>query len=255
MRWLQISLLVGTLHGATLRESLEGLKEEPYGFAFVDVGITEEDLAYFRSLDIQKERSYHQFGEPDEVQEKVAEFFCELGSNSKESALQAAALIAQIAKKVVEASGKESAWIHLRASPPTDKFDLPRWHTDGYYYIPEGPDDLLFKFAMTLKGPPTLFYQLPQDLRSVAVRHMRNRKYMKAFCLDENIIMPRLGEGAVFIGGLNNGVAAMHSEPPIHENRLFFSVVPYTEKHRSEIKARVATAYSKDSKSSTAKKQ
>ncbi len=252
-RWLklQICLLVGAfmvLHGSTLNKALNGLKEDPYGFALIDVGITEEDLANFRCIDIQGERFYHQFGELEKVQEEITDFFIEVGSNQHAVALQAGARLAQIVNEVVEASGKEAAWVHLRASIPTDRYDLPRWHMDGYYYIPEGPEDLLFKFAATLMGPPTLFYLLPPELRKLAKTQMCNREYMKQFCQVENIVTPRIGEGAIFLGGRGVGVAALHSEPPIHENRLFFSIVPCTKKQLVDLKERVLAVYPKDSR-------
>ena len=76
---------------------------------------------------------------------------------------------------------------------------------------------------------------------------VRDRNYMKEFCQIENIVSPRLGEGVVFVGGRGVGLAALHSEPPIHENRLFFSIVPCTENQLVELKARVLGVYPQDS--------
>jgi len=247
---LQIGLSVCAcvaLHGAMLRESLDGLRENHFGFVVVDVGITEEDLSIFSAIDIEREWFFHQFGELEKIQERISEYLSKVGSNDHELTLQAAARLTQIVHQVLNASVKDSAWVHLRSSVPTDKYDLPRWHMDGYYYIPEGPDDLLFKFAATLIGPSTLFYLLPPELRSSIKMKVRDRNYMKEFCQIENIVSPRLGEGVVFVGGRGVGLAALHSEPPIHENRLFFSIVPCTENQLVELKARVLGVYPQDS--------
>lgn len=246
-RWLGLALAACVeLQGAALSEAIGGLKDDRYGFVIVDRLITDEELEGFQYIDIQSERFYHQFGELEKTQEGISDFLSSVGANERELASQAAAILAHIASQVIEASGKETAWIHLRASVPTDKFDLPRWHMDGYYYIPEGPDDLLFKFAATFLGPPTLFYRLPSELRNGIRRHIPDRKYMKEFCQVENIVTARVGEGVVFIGGRGAGVAALHSEPPIHENRLFFSVIPCSNEQLPELKARVFAVYPKN---------
>jgi hypothetical protein len=237
--WLYICF---SLYGSSL--PLSELKEDPYGFLFVDVGITAEDLENFSSIDIQKERVYHQFGELETTLE-IANFFSALGANGRELSLQAASLIHKIVSDVITASGRETAWIYIRAFTPTDQYDTPRWHLDGYYYSPEREDDLIFKFALTLLGPTTLFYLLPEELRKTAETHTRNRQYMKNFCRLENIRSPRMGEGAVFTAGRSS---ALHSEPPIHENRIFFTVVPCMERELQALKTRVLSVYPKDSR-------
>ncbi len=250
-KWLTISFSVmisSILHGASLNEALHGLKDNPYGFAIFDVGITAWDLENFSSIDIQREWVYHQFGELEIVQESIANFFGEIGSNENEAAFRATVRLKEITDKVVEASGKETAWVCLRSFTPTDRFDVPRWHVDGPYYTPNGAEDLLFKFVVTLVGPTTFFYLLPQELRKTTEKTIHNRLYMKNFCKQENIVSPKIGEGAVFIGGQYAAVTALHSEPPIHENRLFFSIVPCTEMQLNALKARVTAIYPKDSR-------
>ena len=224
---------------------LDRLNEDPYGFAFVDAGITDEDLATFSRVDIQQGRVYHQFGEI-EMTQGVADFLTQVGDNPSPFALQTAARVIQIVNEVVQACGKETAWIHLRAFIPTDRYDLPRWHMDGSYYTPSEPNDPLLKFVVTFVGPTTLFYLLPLESRKMVERHTRNRHYMKEFCLEENTISPPLGQGAIFIGG--PGFAALHSEPPIHQSRLFLSVVPCKQAQLAELKARVISVYPRDSR-------
>ena len=250
-RWVKIRfvlLIFSTLHGASLSEALNGLKTNLYGFTMADVGITARDLENFGSIDIQREWVYHQFGELETIHESFADFFSEVGSNGNEVGWWAAARLEQLAIDVLEASGKETAWISLLSFTPTHRFDLPRWHVDGYYYTTNGSEDLLFKFVVTFVGPTTLFYLLPPELRTATEMHSSNRPFMKNFCREEKIVSPLLGEGAVFVAGRYTQVTALHSEPPIHENRLFFSVVPCAESQLTELKTRVLAIYPKDSR-------
>jgi len=250
-KWLKISfslLISSLLHGTSINGALDELKSDPYGFAFVDVGITKEDLENFSSIDIQREWVYHQFGEMERVQEIFANFFGEIGVSEHAIILRAAERLKEIASDVVKASGKETAWICLRSFIPTNRFDLPRWHVDGHYYRSDEPEDLIFKFALTLVGPTTLFYPISRELRKTTEKTVRNRQYMKNVCKQENIVSPKIGEGALFISGQYTSVAALHSEPPIHENRLFLSIVPCSEKQIIALKSRVTALYPKDSR-------
>jgi hypothetical protein len=249
-KWL-IGFLVmvsSVLYGASLSNSLKDLRKNPYGFVLLDVGITPQDLEDFNSIDIQKEWIYHQFGELETLEESIANFISTIGSNGSEKSLQMASRLKQITQEVIEVSGKNTAWICLRSFTPTNRFDVPRWHVDGPYYNPASPEDLLFKFVVTLLGPSTLFYPLPLALRKTTEKMIHNKQYMKNFCKEENIVSPKLGEGAIFKGGQYTTLTALHSEPPIHENRLFFSIVPCWELQLSALKARVTAVYPKNSK-------
>lgn len=250
-RWLQIafSLMISSqLQGVSLDDALYELKENPYGFVLCDVGVTPRDLECFSSIDIRREWVFHQFGELDIIEESIANFISEIGSNGSGLTSQIASRLTEIAKEVIEASGKETAWICLRSFTPISQFDIPRWHVDGPYYAPDGPKDLLFKFVVTLIGPSTLFYPLPLDLRKTTGKAVHNRQYMKNFCKREKIVSPHLGEGTVFRWGQYIELTALHSEPPIHENRLFLSIVPSTEMQLPMLKARVTAIYPKDSR-------
>jgi hypothetical protein len=236
--------LLSSVSAETFTAALSSLKESPYGFYFVDGGITAEDLADFNSIDMREERFFHQFGELSEVEGRIADFLSGIGMNERRLVERAAARLAQITHQIVELSGRETAWVHLRASVPTDRYDIPRWHMDGYYFTPvEGY--LMYKFAVTLVGPSTLFYPIPQELRRTAWRHMLDRKYMQEFCQADRVMSPKEGEGVVFLAGKKTE-SALHSEPPIHQNRLFFSITPCNEKQLAELKVKVLAVYPKD---------
>jgi hypothetical protein len=249
--WFTIlfSVTLATLFvDASLRDALSELAENPYGFVICDEGVTDLDLKHFSSIDIQREWVYHQFGELERIEDSIAHFICEIGSNESDLNLEIASQLKKITEQVVEASGKETAWICLRSFVPTNRFDVPRWHVDGPYYKPATSEDLLFKFVLTLVGPPTLFYPIPRDLRKITENRIHNRQYMKSFCKQENIVSPKLGQGAILRSGQYTGITALHSEPPIHENRLFFSVVPCNEMQLPALEARVMALYPKNSK-------
>jgi hypothetical protein len=239
-------VFASSIFGVDLKEKIEELQSNPYGFVFADLGLSQEDLSLFGEIVFEKERFYHQFGEIENTEEKISAFLSQIGNNEPNLTAKAAHIIAEITYDMMEASGKETGWIHLRCSLPTDRYDQPRWHMDGYYYILEGKDDVPLKFSATFAGTPTLFYFLPQELRKTAKLHERDRSFMKELCKPEGIVSASRGSGSIFIGGLGPGLAALHSEPPIHEKRIFFSFVPCTETQIGVLKKRVTDVYPKD---------
>ena len=114
--------------------ALVSLVDHRYGFCFVDVGITSEDMAYFDALEICKNHELNHFGEIASLQENVAAFLSEIGTNETEVVERAARRIHEIAIEIIKVSGRETAWVCMRASLPNSLFDIPRWHFDGKYY-------------------------------------------------------------------------------------------------------------------------
>jgi hypothetical protein len=102
----------------------------------------------------------------------------------------------------------------------------------------------MFKFAVTLMGRPTLFYPIAKDLRRTAWTKTLDRKFLHEFCRADQILTAKEGEGVIFLAG-NWKESALHSEPPIHENRLFFAITPCSEKQLAELKAKVLAIYPK----------
>ena len=207
--------------------ALVSLVDHRYGFCFVDVGITSEDMAYFDALEICKNHELNHFGEIASLQENVAAFLSEIGTNETEVVERAARRIHEIAIEIIKVSGRETAWVCMRASLPNSLFDIPRWHFDGKYYA-ERENYPQYKFAMALRGASTLFYPMPKELtelRRVIRMHMSDRKFTQELFRAEDVVSPPKGMGAFFIAGDANR-AAFHSEPPIHESRLFFFWCP-----------------------------
>lgn len=221
----------------TPAEALHALAEAPYGFCFFDVGITERDLTLFDQLIITKTASLDLF-ETTEFPLHVIPFLRDLGTDNEILLAAAAQRITDIVELLIHTSDRTTAWISLRALVPTDLYDLARWHMDGFYFSPQGPEELLYKFAITLRGASTLFYPVIKEERRAVWYKTPDRAYMNQLCKPEKIIRPERGEGVVFLSG-RVAQSALHAEPPIDEVRLFLSVVPCDEKQIEELKKRV----------------
>lgn len=188
---------------------------------------------------------------------EVKEFLAGLGNNV-ETSVQVSAIIEKCVKASLAASGKEAAWVTLRASVPNKEFDSPRWHTDGYFYAPYQGQQ--YKIAMVLKGPQTLFYPLADKDRKWfdAVQRSTQPIYHKDGSIDKeatfqamvkprqlladsldkkNIVSGAFGQGVIFAVG-SDDVVAVHSEPPIQEERLFLSIVPGSPLQIQELQQR-----------------
>ena len=118
---------------------------------------------------------------------------------------------------------QETAWIVMNASQPNDRFKIPRWHTDGCYFPPHNGEQ--FKVVVTLAGPSTLFYNLPDEQRKDF--NSLNNARVETNNMLKNIkpVSPVFGQGAAFIAGSQTR-AAVHSEPHINSDRLFLAIAP-----------------------------
>ena len=76
-------------------------------------------------------------------------------------------------------------WISIRSSILNNKFDIPRWHYDGFYF---SNVDNQAKFAFVLKGPGTLF--IKKSKKVIESYNKIQDKYRKELneIIDKNII-------------------------------------------------------------------
>ena len=209
-------------------QAIHSMAKAAYGFSIVDLG-ADLDLAPFERLILNKSRHFNAFCSLEELDAKLFVYFQQLGDNSPDAIGPCVEAIHKIGSQILQASGKQLAWFCLKASLPTEAYDLPRWHMDGYYYRPVSNDSPQYRFAITLLGPSTLFYLLPTDyvnMRRVIWAHMTDRLFTAQLCSGGPSYQSPKGEGVFFIAA-SAGRAALHTEPPIHEKRLFFSMVPY----------------------------
>ena len=118
---------------------------------------------------------------------------------------------------------------------PHDFFNTPRWHTDGYYYAPFNGQQ--YKIACALKGPSTLFCQAPTDIREKfnELQAKQSSRVMIAELLkDQPILQASTTQAMLFVVG-DFQSAAIHSEPPIDQARLFISILPGTHEQIQEL--------------------
>ena len=227
-------------------------------FAFYDLNLSDNEIKILEKITINPiiSNSYENYGNIDKLEVEVSEFIKSLSEENEIIASEASQLITKLVKGLVQASGKETAWVALRPSIPNSEFDLPRWHHDGYYY---GPREIQqYKFALVLKGPSTLFCKLSHDEKNAF--DILKKKEIQKIVQDENgkiikfeedmsnrqalatmirdfqapITIANPYQGAVFVVGGNNG--AIHSEPPISENRLFLSILPGSKSQIEEFR-------------------
>lgn len=209
-------------------------------FVYYDLQPSESERSALKTLKINTTDAYNNYGNLNVLESEVREFLKTVNNGSESSAQDVARLITRLVKEILQGCGQETAWVTVRSFTSTSEYDLPRWHTDGYYYAPYEGDP--YKFAITLKGPPTLFYQLPADKREAfyALQRKGNEKneYNRQALAEmlstakEAISIGQPYQGAVFIVGSNH--AAVHSEPPIKEERLFLSILPGSKKQIKE---------------------
>lgn len=208
-------------------------------YSFVDLGLTDEEKEAAMQLQFDRVRGfdrYDRFGALGELQGELIEFFKGLGSHSEDVAKRAARVIERTVEFVLQTTGKESAWVCVRVFRESSFFDQPRWHTDGRYF---GFDDLFksqtcVKFAAALKGPGTLFYPVSEEEGGVFQAHRNDRGFLARFLDPQKAIQARPGEGAFFVVA-DPLHSAVHSEPPLTEDRLFFSVLPGSNEEIQEL--------------------
>lgn len=204
-------------------------------FTFVDLGIASGDLRLINEFKIESTGQYDRYGDLELIKSELPEFLRSVGTNDERLIQKVTETVFSVASDVVKASDSETAWVAVRTFTPSHGFDIPRWHYDGYYFAPY--DGFAFKFATVLKGNPTIFYQLPKDLRETFVLHSRDRMFLSNLLEKSSIEAPNLGQGAFFVVG-DMDSAAVHSEPKIDGERLFFSVLPGSKDQIDDLNAR-----------------
>lgn len=195
----------------------------PKSYVTVDLGLKEEELALFEKLDIQYQKDYSRFGNLEQMNEELPEYLRKLGNNDEELIQAVVAVLDKIVTNVMSAFDKPSAWVTVRAFSPTTDYDMPRWHTDGYYYGPYYGAQ--FKFGAALKGNQTLFYPMTEELHQVYRQHWNDREFLSMYFDVKDAETAERGQGAFFVVG-NANLSALHSEPRIDTQRLFISIVP-----------------------------
>lgn len=201
-------------------------------FDHFKVDFSQEEQSALESLYINKTTSYENFDRLDVLQEELISFLIELG-NSEPIAKKVARVLERIVKEILIGLTAESAWVAVRSFTPCSLYDVPRWHTDGYYYEPFQGNQ--YKVVISLKGAGTLFSSVAPSVRRAfnALQKLEDteetRQQRARLLAPHSPSSPFVwGQGSIFIVGSPTN-AAIHSEPPIKEERLFMSVLPGTK--------------------------
>lgn len=222
-----------TIH--EVKECLKNLNtNQP--FSNFNLGLSQEEVNNLNAIRIDSTNAYDNFGNLNLLNDQLDEFLKIVNGENAQLASAISSSITTLVRTIIDAFAKETAWITVRASTPTHSWDIPRWHTDGYYYSPYIGDQ--HKVVITLKGPSSLFCPLPFELRpqfNFLQFDSKNREIvadmLKIIKAQSSISQQ---QGTVYIVG-NSSHAAVHSEPPIHEERLFLSIVPGNKSEIQEL--------------------
>lgn len=225
-------------------------------FASVPLQLSEEEQTVISQLINRKTDNYDHFGNLDGFKNEVTGFMESLG-NSRDLSISSARILEKKINEIIQAFNAEAAWVTVRSSHDVDEFDIPRWHQDGYFYSPY--DRPQYKIGIVLKGPGTLFCSLSDEGRtefntiqsSIPLTPDMSPDEIKAKTIELQYLLAQLiekykarKEAPVYQGETNSGIifivgdensAAIHSEPPIHSDRLFVSVLPGTKQQIQEL--------------------
>lgn len=151
-------------------------------------------------------------------------------------------------KLVCDGYKKEHYWLSIRVFKNIES--VPRWHTDGMFFIQNKNPELQSKFIITLKGDPTLFCNLTTDkLESLQqIPHPQSHKnydiYQKQYnnALKNTKIITHKNTDKYIYGVIffieYQLYSAHHSEPTKSNERIFVSISPRTYEQINELKTR-----------------
>lgn len=182
----------------------------------------------FPVLRVEHKAIYNNFAQFGALQAELSRFFAEIG-NPEDRSARCARDIMHLVDHLLAGLAAETGWITVRASKPTTAHDTPRWHCDGFYFPPEAGRQL--KLVVSLKGSGTLFNPATPEKREryLALSEIphtdpdRESKIAGGLGM-AGVEQAETGDVHMFLVGPRCG--AIHSEPPIHEQRIFMSLVP-----------------------------
>jgi hypothetical protein len=205
-------------------------------FANFELGLSLAEISILNKISIKSLKSYDNFGILQNFRRESAIFISSLGNSGATSDL-ASLLIDRLVHEILDGFSLETAWVSIRGFTSTDIYDVPRWHSDGYYYSPYSGQQ--HKVVFTLKGPGTLLCDLIHDRRKefnelqCLPDSMEKRLKLVSFVRSSSITSLPLGTASIF--NVGSEYSAIHSEPSIHSDRLFVSILPGTQAQITEL--------------------
>lgn len=238
----------------TIKEKRKFLQKD--NFFCIDMGLSDKEVACLRDIKIERElQQFNHYGIVDSTLENdLAKYFVEMRENTMLDIECISQLVARLSKSIIEGFEKESAWVMVRVSLPTDKYNVPRWHPDGRYFT---SPEKTYKLVATLKGPQTLFAEktdakkfkelLRKGSENFETNVIKNDN-RKKFEVEDLRIRKKLTEtvkgiktceknqAVAYLVGDENAV--IHSEPKMNVPRIFISILSGSKEQIGEWKNR-----------------
>jgi len=208
---------------------------------FVNLDLGAKDLNDLSMLKVINERRKVYFGiySRKKFRIMITEYLKEIGNNDQ-IAMKSANILTNIIESYLHATNRDYLWFEMRPKLANNHFDIPRWHTDGYFYDRVAYSESQqpqYKLAGALIGPTTLFKLDNPEILSTYfetrrsldkdISEMEARKIIIEALAEYPMHQPGNGEAAIFaVGSVNR--SAVHSEPPFDIDRIFYSVLTGT---------------------------
>lgn len=215
---------------------------EERGYVPFDLRLSDREKEILKNLHVGATAQYDNFGGTQkDKRSQLKEFFHHI-SRDKSIVEDMTKIVLSIQQNITTGFSSRYSWLSLRAYQPTPLFNMPRWHQDGLFY--DSQEDQ-FKAAISLKGNPTLFINAQKSLREefsqcaarVACSNPAEiRPIMNAFIQDRAADSMQSHRSVIFNVGRQD--AAIHSEPPIQQDRIFMSVLPGSKKQIEQLRQR-----------------
>ena len=228
---------------------IETLKEK--GVVYFDVGLTSGEENARQEIRVENEAirtmedetlEFSYYGPiNNELMKELTDYFGKLGGNSKEIINNISSLVIRVAEITQKDFNGESCWVNIRTTLPNNKYDIPRWHTDGRYFEHK-PEEKVYKLVFTIKGSPTRFAEKTDSDNYDRIEGGYSDNYESNFKNNpeeykkEDIrIRKELMSTVKEIDPPNNEQAVMylvdskdakvHSEPKMNEPRVFMQIL------------------------------
>ena len=237
-----------------LPEAIKNLSPE-HPFLSFDLQLSENEHQALTDLRIASKGEYENFAELQNLTEELTNFFNSLSPENNNISFTVAKVINRTVNNFLASSKQDkTAWVVVKALVPSELFDIPDWHTDPCLSnLNKG--DLICKnnehyAVFVVKGAATIFYPLlPQQRDEFNFKfdinnYQGNETHVPLIKVDNptnspelqrrlelgkmldnsNTISIEFGQGYVFLAGSEYG--AVHTTPPVHDERVFIAVYP-----------------------------
>lgn len=237
----------------TFIKSINLIQKSLKSFDLIDFAITNNEKQKIEFMNLNSQESFNYFGiyNYNKIKQMISKFIISLGNDECISNTISKLLIKKIISPFLKAMEKDSLWFTIRIQYSNNEYDIPRWHSDGYFYNWEElsqKNEVQLKLAGTLIGPGTLFKIDNNNMKNEYIRistelHQKNklrvdydpkkrnreveissRKTIAESLKSYEEIQPKNDQVAIFSVG-NQFKSTIHSEPQIDTKRLFFSIV------------------------------